>query len=368
MKNRQKEIIKTGTYGIATNIIVAGGKAIVGVASGSMAIIMDAINNLTDALSSIITIVGVKLASLPPDDKHPFGYGRMEYFAAVIIAAMILIAGGTSLVEAVEGILDPTDQEYSTFGLIIIAITIIIKFVLGFYTKRKGKQLSSDSLISSGTECIYDCIVSISTLVSAGVMVAFNVSLDCWLAAIISCLIIKAGIEMLMSPITELLGKRNDPELTGEIKQRVRSIDGVRGVFDVVLHNYGPSQQIGALHVEVNDTMPASELHKLTRRIQKLVRTEFGILVTVGFYAHHQDNSEVASEEQRIRKHVCSCDGVLGMHGFYVSDEDKMISFDVVYSVKMKHPLSLRDNLTEWLQDKYAGYDISIGLDRNYSE
>lgn len=367
-ENRQRQIVRTGIVGIATNVVVAGTKAIVGAAAGSAAIMLDAVNNLTDAVSSIVTIVGIKLAGRPADDKHPFGYGRMEYFAAIIVAAIILVAGGTSLIESIKGILHPETQTYTTVGLVIIAVTVVVKLLLGLYTRHTGKRVKSDSLVASGTECMFDSLVSVSTLVSAVLMLIFGWSLDSWLAAIIACLIIKTGVEMVLSPINELLGLRADVTLTNDIKKSVREIPEVRGAYDVVLHNYGPTQLIGALHVEVADTLSAADLHHLTRRIQQKVRNEFGIFVTVGFYAHNAPGTPAAAEEQRIRDHVMAMDGVLGMHGFYLSAEDRLLSFDVVYSFHLKQPVTLRQNILTWLEADYAGYDITIGLDRNYSE
>ena len=368
MKTRQEQIVRTGYIGIGTNVMVSAAKAIVGLASGSMAIILDAVNNLTDALSSVITIIGVKLAGRPADDKHPFGYGRIEYFTAVIIAAMVLVAGGTSLVESVKGIITPTEQEHTAIGLIILAVSLVVKFILGIYTRRKGKELKSDSLISSGSDCLFDCIISGSILLSAGLTLWFGWSIDAWLAAIISCIIIKAGIELLMSPINELLGQRADRELTSGIKAKALEIEGVRGVYDVVLHDYGPEQKLGALHIEVDDTMSAAEIHRLTHRVQRAILNEFGIFFTIGLYAHHQEGTKNALEEQHIRQYVTNLDGVINMHGFYVSHEDRMLSFDIVYSFRMKNPSALRLQVKEWLQSDYSGYDISIGLDRNFSE
>lgn len=363
---RQQQIVRTGYLGIATNIVVAAGKAAIGAATGAMAIVLDAVNNLSDALSSVITIVGAKLAGRPADDKHPFGYGRIEYFTAVIIAAIILIAGGTSLVESVKGIIEPTEPEYSLVSIAIIIATVVVKLGLGLYTRKKGKELSSDALISSGTECIFDCVISTATIVSAIIMVTTGLSIDCWVAAIISCVIIKAGVEMLMSPIRELLGMRNDPELTAAIKVSACKVKGVRGAFDVVLHDYGPEQKMGALHVEVDDTLSAAELHHVTKLIQKQLRDEFGIFFTVGFYAHHQEGSDAAREEATVREYVMKMEGVQGMHGFYVNHADRLLSFDIVYSYDVAQPISLRTEVTKWLQNNYAGYDIAIGLDRKY--
>lgn len=368
INRRQDQIVRTGYVGIATNMLVVAGKAAVGLASGSMAILLDAVNNLADALSSIITIIGVKLAGRPADDRHPFGYGRIEYLAAIIVAAMILIAGGTSLVESIRGIFEPTELEFTPLGIGIIAVSIVIKLALGLYTKRKGKLLSSDALVSSGTECLFDCIVSGATLVAALIFFLSGWNIDAWMAAIISGLIIKAGIEMLMSPVNELLGSRSSVELTGAIKQRVKGETGVRGVYDVVLHNYGPEQNMGALHVEVDDTLTAAQLHHLTKQIQMLVLHEFGIFVTVGFYAHHQEGSEAAREEETIRTYVMAQTGVLGMHGFYVNHADRVLSFDIVYSFKVHQPITIREQVVQWLQKDYQNYDINIGLDRNYSE
>ena len=368
MQNRQQQIVRVGTLGVLTNIIVAAGKAAVGVVSGSMAIVFDAVNNMADALSSVITIVGVKLAGRPADARHPFGYGRIEYFTAVIIAALILVAGVTSLVESVKGIIAPTEQEYSVVGLAVIAATIAVKYALGIFTRRKGTALKSDSLISAGTESIIDCLVSGSTLISAALMMQFGWNVDSLLAAAIACLIIKAGVEMLVAPVRELLGMRSDPALTDAIKLAAREVEGVRGVYDVVIHNYGPEQNVGALHVEVDDTLTAPQMHRLTRLIQTRMVHRFGIVMTVGFYAHHGEGTVAAREEQVVRQHVMAIDGVVGMHGFYVSHDDRQLSFDIVYSFSVANPVELRQQVTDWLLDKYEGYDISIGLDRDYSE
>lgn len=364
--DRQQQIVRTGYLGIATNAVVATGKAIVGLVSGSMAIVLDAVNNLTDALSSVITIIGVKLAGRPADDKHPFGYGRIEYFTAVIIAAMVLVAGVTSLVESIKGIINPEKPDYSLVGLCIIGVTVAVKFFLGLYTKRKGKELSSDALISSGADSMFDSVISIATIVAAIIFFTTGLSIDCYLAAVISCLIIKAGIEMLLSPINELIGKRSDPELISAIKTKTREIEGVNGVYDVILHDYGPEQKIGALHVEVDDNIPASNLHRLTRLIQRSLIKEFGIFFTVGFYAHNSLDTKQAKAEDEIRQFVINIEGVVGMHGFYISYQDKMLSFDIVYSFEVTQPISLRAKVIEWLKEKYADYDISVGLDRNF--
>ena len=226
--DRSQEIIRTSWIGIVTNVLLAGFKAVVGVLASSVAIVMDAVNNLSDALSSVITIVGTKLSQRPADRKHPFGFGRIEYFSAIIIAVIVLSAGVTSLIESVKKIFDPTTPEYTKTTLLVIVVAIVVKLVLGQYVKRKGEALKSDALIASGSDALFDAVITLATLVSAGVMLMWNVSLDGILGALISIVIIKAGIEMLASPVNELLGVSIPAELTREIKKEGAIVSPVR--------------------------------------------------------------------------------------------------------------------------------------------
>ena len=251
--NRSAQIIRTSIVGIVTNVLLAAFKALVGFLSSSIAIVMDAVNNLSDALSSVITIIGTKLSQRPADRKHPFGYGRVEYFSAILIAVIVLSAGITSLIESVKKIIEPTEPSYTTTTLIVIVVAIVVKLLLGWYVKRQGIRLKSDALTASGSDALFDAVITLATLVSAGVMLLWGVSLDGILGTLISAVIIKAGIEMLASPVGELLGSRVSPELVAEIKKEVMAYDEVHGVYDIILHNYGPEVMIGSLHVSVDE-------------------------------------------------------------------------------------------------------------------
>ena len=265
--DRSSQIIRTSWIGIIANVLLAAFKAGVGLLASSVAIVMDAVNNLSDALSSAITIIGTKLSQRPADRNHPFGYGRIEYFSAIIIAVIVLTAGATSLIESVKKIFNPTEPIYTTTTLIVIIVAIAVKLALGRYVKSQGEKLKSDALIASGSDALFDAIITLATLISAGVMLLWGLSLDGILGALISLVIIKAGIEMLASPINELLGAKISPELSSQIKREVADFEGVHGVFDIIIHNYGPDVQIGSLHINVLDTMDAHQIHGLTRRI-----------------------------------------------------------------------------------------------------
>ena len=195
--NREKVVIRTSIISILANIVLAGFKAFVGLLANSIAIISDAINNLSDALSSIITIVGTKLAGKKPDKEHPYGHGRIEYMTSLVVSAIVLYAGITALIESVKKIINPGKVDYSTITLVILIAGIIVKFVLGIYVKKKGKEFNSDSLVASGSDAFNDAILSISVLLSAIIYMVFDISIEAYVGVLVSVFIIKAGIDLI---------------------------------------------------------------------------------------------------------------------------------------------------------------------------
>ena len=366
--NRSKEIIRTSWIGIVANVLLAGFKATVGILSSSVAIVMDAVNNLSDALSSVITIIGTKLSQRPADRKHPFGFGRIEYFSAIIIAVIVLSAGITSLIESVKKIFDPTEPSYSTTTLVVIVVAIVVKLVLGQYVKRKGLQLKSDALIASGSDALFDAIITLATLVSAGIMLLWGVSLDGILGALISLVIIKAGIEMLASPVNELLGVSIPAELTSEIKKEVSAFKGVHGVYDLILHNYGPDVKIGSLHINVYDTMSAHEIHALTRKITNHMFDKHGIIMTVGVYAVATGENRRAELQTKVIQTLSAHKEIVQVHGFLYSEPDRLVSVDVVPDLSVHDDAALVSQLTAELQPMVPDMQVSVVVDHNYSE
>ena len=366
--NRSQEIIRTSWIGIVTNVLLAGFKAVVGVLASSVAIVMDAVNNLSDALSSVITIIGTKLSQRPADLKHPFGFGRIEYFSAIIIAVIVLSAGITSLIESVKKIFHPTEPEYTTVTLVIIVVAIVVKLVLGQYVKRKGQQLKSDALIASGSDALFDAVITLATLVSAGVMLLWNVSLDGILGALISLVIIKAGIEMLASPVNELLGTSIPAELSKQIIKETSDFEGVHGVYDLILHNYGPDVKIGSLHINVYDTMSAHEIHGLTRKITTYMYEHHGIIMTVGVYAVATGDNHRAELQSKVMQSLAAHKDIVQVHGFYYSEKDQMLSVDVVPDISVHDDAALISQLTGEIQPLVPDMQVVIVVDHNYSE
>ena len=359
--HRSQEIIRTSWIGIAANVLLAGFKAAVGILASSVAIVMDAVNNLSDALSSVITIVGTKLSQRPADRKHPFGFGRIEYFSAIIIAVIVLSAGITSLIESVKKIFDPTEPSYTTTTLVVIVVAIVVKLILGQYVKKKGEQLNSDALIASGSDALFDAVITLATLVSAGVMLL-------WGVALISIVIIKAGIEMLASPVNELLGTSISADFAKQIQKEVADFEGVHGVFDLILHNYGPDVKIGSLHINVYDTMSAHDIHGLTRRISTQMYVRHGIIMTVGVYAVATGDNRRAELQSQVMQALAAHKDILQVHGFYYSEKHNSLSVDIIPDISVHDEDAFVCQLTTELQPLVPDMKVVIVVDHNYCE
>ena len=365
---RSRQIIRTSVVGIITNVLLAGFKALVGLLAHSVAIVLDAVNNLSDALSSVITIIGTKLSVRPADKEHPFGYGRVEYFTAIIISSIVLTTGITSLVESVRKIINPTQPDYTTITLIVIIAAIVTKLVLGWYVRKQGQKLESDALIASGSDALFDAVITLATLISAGIMLIWNVSLDGYLGVLISVVIIKAGIEMLSSPITQLLGASVSAELTRQIKSEILEQEGVQGVYDIIVHGYGPNLSIGSLHISVPDTMDAHQIHGLTRKISEMMMSRHGIVMTVGIYAIATGNNRHAELQKEVVQTLSQQEHVIQVHGFYYYESENCVSVDVVPDMTVTDDQAFINLLTEKLKPILKDLQISIVIDHDYCD
>ena len=367
--SREKTIVKTSIIGIIANVFLAAFKAVIGLMTHSIAIVLDAVNNISDAGSSLITIVGTKLAGKEPDKKHPFGYGRIEYLSAMIISVIVLYAGITSFVESVKQIIHPETPEYNAVSLVIVGVAVVVKIVLGRYVKSVGVRVNSDSLVNSGEDATLDSIISASTLVAAAVFLIFRISLEAWLGAIISLVIIKSGVEMLRDTISQILGERNDAELAKSIKSTVLSFPDVQGAYDLVLNNYGPDAWNGSVHIEVPDSYSADRLDQLLRSIQTEVYRQHRVILTaIGVYSVNTQDAEVIAAKEKVREIVFSHAYVTQLHGFYLVKEPKTLRFDLVVSFDAKDRRAVFEEAVADVQRAFPDYTLETVLDTNFAE
>lgn len=365
--DRDKLIVRTSLVGIVTNILLAGFKAAVGFVTGSIAIILDAVNNLSDVLSSAITIIGAKLAGKSPDKEHPMGHGRAEYLSALVVAAIILYAGITSATEAVKKILSPQKADYNAASIIIISVAIIVKIVLGRYVMAKGRLAKSGALEASGRDALNDSMISVSVLASALIFIFTGLALEAYVGLAISVMIVKSGIEMTSDTLDDILGRRADPEVVRTIKRLLTEEPDVRGAYDLFLYNYGPDRDYCSVHLELPDTMTVEEVDVLTRKVQMKVFSETGVVLTgVGVYSFNTRSDEIAEIRNKVQKTVLSHEWALQLHAFYADTEAKTMRFDVVMSFDITHKEGL-EILQRELKELYPDYTMMIAPDIDIS-
>ena len=366
--DREKTIVRTSFIGIGANVLLAAFKAVIGIVSNSIAVTLDAVNNLSDALSSVITIIGAKLGAKDPDKKHPLGYGRIEYLSSMLVAAIVLYAGITSLVESVKKIIHPETADYSTISLVIIAVAIVVKLVLGAYVKKQGEKVNSGALIASGSDASFDAILSASVLASAIIFLIWGISLEAYVGVVISGFIIKAGCEMMSETLSDIIGQRGDQDEVRGLKQLICEEEEVLGAYDVTLFNYGPNKNYGTAHIELPDTMSVDDVDRITRRIQNKVFQKTGIILTgIGVYSYNTSNDEAAQMRNRIRDIVLLHDWALQIHGFYADIEMKTVRFDVVVSFDVDKNEAVKELLEE-VSKEYPDYKFTIVPDADVSD
>jgi len=365
--SRDQVIIRTSVIGILSNVLLAVFKAAIGFLSNSIAVILDAVNNLSDALSSFITIIGTKLAGKLPDKKHPLGYGRIEYLSAMIVSGLVLYAGISAAVESVKKIINPETPNYSILSLIIIGIAVGVKLLLGRYVKKQGLKVHSGSLIASGSDALFDAILSASVLISAIIFVTTGLSLEAYVGVIIAVIIIKSGVEMMVDTLNEILGIRADKATTDRIKQLVMEEPDVQGAYDLILYNYGPDKNLASIHIELPETMTVREVDRLTRKLEAKVLKETGVILAgVGLYSYNTDNSEADRIRDEVRAKVLAHEWAVQIHGFYLDSETKEMRFDVVmnFNINPKEGLQI---LYKEIGQAYPEYTIMIAPDVDVS-
>jgi len=355
--------------GIIGNILLAGFKAAVGILANSIAITLDAVNNLTDAVSSIITIVGTYFAGKSPDKKHPFGYGRTEYISTLAIGVIISYAGVTAFIESVKGIFNPKIPEYSGVMFVVLGVAVLVKIFLGLFFIGRGKKAKSDSLIASGKDALSDVLISATTIIAAVIYIIFGLSLEAYLGVLISCLIIKSGFEILKENISKILGEGASVDLVKAVKKTIVEHDGINGAYDLVFNNYGQDVYVASVHIEIDDTKSANEIDVLCRHITEDVYKEHNVLLTaIGIYSHATGNQDVIDMREKVRKIALAHEYVNQIHGFYVDMERKNIRFDMVISFDAKNRHELYNHVIGDLKKEFPDYEISAGMDSDFNE
>ena len=369
-ENRDRAIVRASVLGIVANVLLSAFKAAVGLATNSIAIALDAVNNLSDAAASIVTVVGTKLARRRPDRKHPFAYGRIEYLSALVISLLVLYAGVASFSESVKKIVEPETPDYGASALVIVAAAVLAKIALGIHVKRVGKRVDSDALVNSGEDARLDAVISASTLAAAVLFMATGLSLEAWLGALISLVIVKSGVGMVRDTVSRLLGEGAGVDLAREVKATVASFEGVAGAYDLVLNDYGPGAFLGSIHVEVPGDWSAARIDELTREIVETVHERHRVILAgVSVYAIDAGDVEAVRMRDKVRELALGHEHVRGVHGFHADVAAKKARFDLVVSFDAPDRDRVRDEVLAEVREAFPGYEFDdVVVDADFNE
>lgn len=364
--SREGNIAAVSLLGMAVNLLIAAAKVIVGLLAASIAIVSEGVNNATDALTSLLTLVGTKLAGMHPDEKHPFGYGRIEYLTGLVISVIILVAGVEMLKSSIALIFSPEKLKISTLSLVIVAVSAVIKFVLGTFTIKAGHKTDSSALTGVGLDCRNDAFVSVITIVSALVFLIFGLSVDAYAGIVVSLLILKAGGEVLFATVSELLGRPGDEKLAARLYQKIRSADGVLNAADMMLHCYGPDRYSGSVNVEMDHEKTVGEVYELLHKLQLQIMHEEKVTMVFGIYAVDNDHEEVRALRKHIGAFVSGNEHIRSLHAIYLDPESRRIYCDFVVDYKLRDWDGLKAAFLDYMKKDYPDNEIELTIETDY--
>lgn len=364
--SREDIITVTSGLGIIANLLIASTKVLIGVISSSIAIVSEGANNFADAFTSILALLGAKLAKKHPDEKHPFGYGRIEYLASLIISTLILVTGTETLIGSVKLVFNPEEMSVSYLAIAIIAVTAVIKFFLGIYTIKMGEKASSVSLVGVGTESRNDSFASIITIVTALIYLLFHVSLDAYAGIIISLLILKAGIDVLKETLSDLLGRPGEKELATELYRRIRRTDGILAAADMMLHNYGPDSWSGSVNVEIDHNKTVGEIYRFLHELQLDIMHELNVTMVFGVYAVDNDHEEMQKLRSVIGRFAKEHRYIESFHAVYLEPETGKVYCDFIVDYKLRDWDGLRDEFIDYMHREYSPAEIELTIETEF--
>ena len=366
---RHRKIITTSIIGIIANLLLVIFKAVVGLLSNSIAIILDAINNFSDMLSSIVTIVGAFFARVSPDREHPMGHGRSEYLSATMVAIIIMYIGFTALIESIKKIITPEVPDYSTITIVVVSVAVVVKIVLGLYVHKVGEDVDSDALVGSGKDALFDATISLTTLIAAIIFIITGFSTEAYLAALISIVVIYSGFKMLRETFSVILGERADSDLSRKIRAEVQEIKGVKGVYDLVLHDYGPNTTFASINVELPDTTTAPKIDDISHEIRRRIYRKYHVVISsVGIYSVNTHSDKITKLRKRVHDVVSDFEHVIQMYGFYVDEKTKEISVNIVVGFDVKNRHAYYQKIRKALEEAIPNYSFEITLNSDFSD
>ncbi len=364
--------VLTSTVGICCNVLLFALKFTVGMLMKSVAVTADAFNNLSDAASAVIALIGIKMAGKPADKEHPFGHGRMEYIAALIVAFIVVEVGLTLFRSSVGKIRHPEELTFSLIPFLFLVLSILIKFWMGCYNRRLGKRIDSQVMLATSADSFGDMAATGATAAAILISVFFHCNVDGIAGLLVSLLVIWSGIGIIRETIAPLLGSGNDPELAAAIKELVERHPGIVGSHDLIVHNYGPGRSMASIHAEVPRETDIEESHSVIDHIERQAKADLDVFLVIHMDPVEIHDARVLAIRDKLARILAVLDAQLTFHDFRaVFIDDKVnIFFDLVvpYTYSDTEQIRLRDQVTGLMREVNEGYQCTIELDRSFSE
>ena len=358
-----------GFFGIFANVVLFAFKLLAGLLSGSISVMADAFNNLSDAGSSVITLIGFRMAEKKPDHHHPFGHGRMEYVSGLIVSCLITAIGFDLLIGSIEKIITPSETNYSVLTVVILVLSVLMKLFQGLVYRAAGKAINSTSLIASSADSINDVISTTVVIIGAIVGLTTNIQLDGWLGTAVALFVIYSGIKLIIETSDPLLGAAPDEELVSKLSEKILSYDGVIGIHDLVVHNYGFGRCFASVHAEVPASTNVMISHDTIDNIEFDVLEQMNIHLVIHLDPVETDNPKIDELKAVVKTMLEAKDPDITMHDFRVVFGDTHTN--LIFDVELPFEYEVDDDefcseLTKDIRKVDPSYNTVITVDRNY--
>ncbi len=355
--------------GIFLNVLLFAGKYAAGVISGSIAITADAFNNLSDAGSSAISLLGFRLSGKKPDPHHPFGHGRIEYISGLAVAIMIVVMGVELFMSSVRKIAAPTPVEIGLLPAAILLVSILVKVYMFAYNRSIGRKISSAAMAATGTDSLSDSIATAVVLLSMGVSYLFDVNIDGYAGVLVALFILYAGADVARDTLSPLLGQAPDPELVSKIEELVMSSPAVIGMHDLVVHDYGPGRLMISLHAEVDGRGDIFELHDSIDTVERKLKETLGCDATIHMDPVETDNELLAAERSALNEALSGVNGLRGIHDLrmVMGPSHTNLIFDVVMDTAVGMSAEdFRSLICRTVEERMPGHFAVVTVDTSF--
>ena len=356
--------------GIVCNLLLFGGKLAVGLVLHSVSVMADAFNNLSDAASSVIGFIGVKMAEKPADEEHPFGHGRLEYIAALIVSFLVIEVGFTFFKNAIAKIRTPEELSFNLISMGILLASVAVKLWLSFFNKKLGKRINSTVMQATATDALGDVVTTLATMGSILFFYFTKINIDGYVGLAVSLLVMWAGVGIAKDTLEPLIGQSVDPKLYREISEFVESYDGILGSHDLIVHNYGPTKSLASIHAEVPNNVDIETSHEIIDRIERDAAKKLGIFLVIHMDPVETADAQVAEVKAEVQEVLHQMDERLSLHDFRMVDGEKWINliFDVVvpFSYGENDRPKLREAIEEEVRSLDERYHCVITFDSGF--